>query len=278
MVDGMTSVEVGEGCLEVEVMGRGEPVLVVQTALTADELRPVSQQIARSGDYQVFHCHRRGYAGSSPIRRQGSVRADATDAGALIRAMDAGPLHLVGVSYSAAVALSLACWAPELVQTLTVVEPPPVGTPSAAEFRRANRELLGIDERFGSRAALDHFMTTLVGGEWRAASERESPGSVGAMERDAPTFFGSDIPALLSWGFDATDAARIGCPVLCVGGSESGSWFVEMREEVVRLLPHPEEATVEGAGHLVASTHPAELAALLLDHFRRHPRPDVPRE
>ena len=142
MVDRVELVEVDDVHLEVEVTGAGEPVVVIQTALTVDELRPVSQQIARSGDYQVFHYHRRGYAGSGPAHRQGSVAADAADAAALIRAMNASPAHLVGVSYSAAVALSLACSAPQLVQTLTVVEPPPVGTPSAAEFRRANRKLL----------------------------------------------------------------------------------------------------------------------------------------
>ena len=65
-------------------------------------------------------------------------------------------------------------------------------------------------------AALDRFMTTLVGTEWRAVSERNLPGSVETMERDAPTFFGSDIPALLLWCFDASEAARIQCPVLYV--------------------------------------------------------------
>ncbi len=276
MVDRLELVEVDDVYLEVEVTGGGEPVVVIQTALTVDELRPVSQQIAGSGDYQVFHYHRRGYAGSGPARRQGSVAADAADAGALIRALDVSPAHLVGVSYSAAVALSLASSAPELVATLTVVEPPPVGTPSAAEFRLANRDLLKHHESLDQVAALNHFMTTLVGEEWRAISDRDLPGSVETMERDAPTFFGSDIPALLSWGFDAPEAARIRCPVLYIGGSQSGSWFTDMRAKVLRLLPHADEATVEGAGHLVASTHPSELAALLLEHLRRHPRPQVP--
>ena len=204
------------------------------------------------------------------------MAADAADAGALIRAMDARPAHLVGVSYSAAVALSLACSAPELVQTLSVVEPPPVDTPGAVEFQQANRALLKNYEVLGAEVALDQFMTMLVGGDWREVSERDLPGSVETMERDAPTFFGSDIPALLSWRFSATEAARIRCPTLFVGGSQSGSWFADMRAQVLRLLPNAVAATVEGAGHLVASTHPAELASLLVEHFRRHPRPAVP--
>jgi len=67
---GLSLIDVDDVYLEVEVTGSGEPVVVIQTALAADELRPVSQQIARSGDYQVFHYHRRGYAGSvRPVAR-----------------------------------------------------------------------------------------------------------------------------------------------------------------------------------------------------------------
>ena len=135
--------------------------------------------------------------------------------------MQAAPAHVVGVSYSAAVALTLASSEPELVQTLAVVEAPPVGTPGASEFREANQHLLRSHNSSGAQVALDQLMTLLVGRNWREDSERDLPGSVAAMERDAARFFESDIPALLSWRFDATEAARVRCPVLYVGGSES---------------------------------------------------------
>lgn len=38
------------------------------------------------------------------------------------------------------------------------------------------------------------------------------------------------------------------------------------------MLPHADQATVEGAGHLAASTHPHEVPQLLVQHLRRHPR------
>lgn len=114
-------------------------------------------------------------------------------------------------------------------------------------------------------------MTMLAGPDWRRVSERDLPGSVAAMERDAVTFFESDVPALLSWDFGAEDAATIRCPVLCVGGSDSGPWFAEARARTLRLLPQAEDSTVEGAGHLLASTHPQDVARLLVDFLRRHP-------
>lgn len=44
---------------------------------------------------------------------------------------------------------------------------------------------------------------------------------------------------------------------------------------MLQLLPHVEDATVKGAGHLPASTHPSKVATLLIDFLRRHPGPGV---
>jgi len=264
-------VSVGNGDLEVEVLGTGAPVVVVQTALAADELRPLAVRIAQSGGYQAVHYHRRGYAGSGPLLGRTSVAAEAADCRALMAALDVVPAHVVGVSYSGAIALTLAASAPEWVHTLTLVEPPPVHVPSAAQFRAANAGLMDSFEANGPEVALEEFMRRLVGADWRRESERDLPGSVAAMERDALTFFESDIPAMLSWDFGAEDAARIRCPVLYIGGSESGPWFSEVRAQVLQWLPQAEDTTVKGAGHLLASTHLADTARLVIDFLRRHP-------
>ena len=252
-------------------MGAGEPVLMIQTALTADELRPLAEHTARSGRYRVIHYHRRGYAGSGPRLGPASVSAEVADCRALMDALDVVPAHVVGVSYSAAIALSLASSSPEVVRTLTVIEPPPKGVPSAPSFLATGARLLETFEAHGPHAALEEFLTMLVGPDWRRESERDLPGSVASMERDAVTFFESDLPALLAWEFDAEDAASVGCPVLYVGGSASGPWFAEMRARILRLLPRAEDTTVEGAGHLLATTHASETARLLVDFLGRHP-------
>jgi len=103
---------------------------------------------------------------------------------------------------------------------------------------------------------LDEFLTMLVGPDWQRESERDLPGSVVAMERAAATFFESDLQAVISWEFGSEDAARIICPVLYVGGSNSGLWFTKVRGSMLQLLPHAQDTTVQGAGHLLALTHP----------------------
>lgn len=263
-------VDVGGLGLEVEAGGSGEPVVVVQTALTADELRPLARRLAVAGGFRVVHYHRRGYAGSGPAGGPTTMASDAADCLALMGRLGLTSAHVVGASYSAAVALALAVSNPAAVRTLALVEPPPAGVPAAAELRAASHRLLASCARHGPSVALDELMTMLAGPGWRELSERDLPGSVAAMERDAATFFGTDVPALLGWELADEAASGIGCPVLHVGGSLSGPWFAQMRDRLLRLLPDAASAVVPDAGHLVASTHPEKTAGLVLDHLRRH--------
>jgi pimeloyl-ACP methyl ester carboxylesterase len=75
----------------------------------------------------------------------------------------------------------------------------------------------------------------------------------------------------LSWRFDAEDARRIVCPVLYVGGSDSGPWFAEVRDLVRTWLPQAEDVLLTGADHSLTLTHTPEIADALADFLGRHP-------
>ena len=64
----MRLVEVGDIELEIHDLGQGDPVVLVQTALTADELAPLAALVATRGPYRAIAYHRRGYLGSSRFR------------------------------------------------------------------------------------------------------------------------------------------------------------------------------------------------------------------
>jgi pimeloyl-ACP methyl ester carboxylesterase len=255
--------------LEVVVRGTGEPVVLMPTALTTGELRPLAEQLADAG-FGTVRYHRRGYAGSSGVEGPGDIRRDAQDCRRLIEELGLARVHLVGVSYSAAVALELAAGAPGLVHSLCVIEPPPTQVPHAEEFLDACRELVAAHRRDGAESALEQFMGRLVGPDWRAQVERDLPGGVAEMQRDAETFFATDVPALLGWRFDRAAAARITQPVLYLGGSDSGPWFAEVRELVLDWLPQAEDAVLAGADHSLALTHADQLAEVLVPFLRRH--------
>ena len=260
--------------LEVEVRGSGEPVVLLQTALLADEFVPLAQQPALRESFQTVLYHRRGYAGSSPVDGAGSIARDAADCRALLSVLGIERAHVVGLSYSGSVALQLAADTPDYVHSLTLLEPPPVHVPSADEFRAANARMLATRRNRGPGAALDEFLTVVVGPNWRVVAELSLPGSAEQMQRDAHTFFDTDLPALLAWRFTATDAHRIACPVLHIGGTDSGPWFAEVRNLVFSWLPQTEDIVLHGADHSLAITHPAEIAAALVPFLRRHPLVD----
>lgn len=261
-------VPVDGGRLRVEVTGSGRPVVVVQTALDDDELRPLCTALAARGGLEVVHVLRRGYAGSSPPLPHPSIATDAADVAAVVRGMGVGPAYVVGASYSSAVVLALAVTDPGVVHSVTLVETPPSGTPAAPDFRATCERLRRTFASNGALTALDGFMTMLVGADWREASERDRPGSVAVMVRGAPAFFNADLASLVGWTVEAPDPGRVRCPVLLVGGSKTSPWFSQMHDRLLDLLPHATSATVEGAGHLVASTHSTEVAALIGDALR----------
>src|SRR5680860_393288 len=135
-------VDVGDARLELLDWGSGEPVVFVQTALTADELLPLAMDPALEAGYRKILYHRRGYAGSSSVDGSGSITRDAADCRALMAALSVDRAHIVGYSYSGAVGLQVAADAPASTHSLILVEPPPVHTPCAKEFRAANDRLL----------------------------------------------------------------------------------------------------------------------------------------
>lgn len=257
--------------LEVVSYGDGEPVAVIQTALTSDELLPLTELLAQGTGLRAIHIGRRGCGAVSGPSRPGTTMADmAADCRDAIEGLGAVPAHVVGASFSCVVALALVTLAPSHVQSLTLVEPPPLDGPGADQFRAATDGLIATATTRGTAAALDEFMPRLYGQPWREAPELAGPGAIAALEREAGTFFAVDLPALLAWRADPTELAGVQCPVMVIGGTESEAWFRETQERLIQWLPRAEAATVVGAGHLVASTHPRELADLTVRFVRRH--------
>lgn len=51
---GLRMITVGDIALEVEVLGAGEPVVIIQTALDASELRPLAEHAAARATFWSF--------------------------------------------------------------------------------------------------------------------------------------------------------------------------------------------------------------------------------
>lgn len=230
-----------------------DPVVLIRTALDAGELLPLGEHLAAAG-LRPIDC---------PRPSLGSIRGEADSVAEQLRDLTHGPVHVVGASYSAAVALALASHHPDLVSTLTVVEPPPAGTAYDGDFRDLCRELLADHQGRGTAAALDRFMAGLAGDDWRQRQERLRPGSVEQIEAGAEEFFTAELPALDGWSFSDEEAARVACPTLVVQGAETRPMFAAMAQRVAGVAPRAALKVVAGADHLAASTHPGEVAELV---------------
>lgn len=256
-------VDTDEAHLEVGSFGSGPPLLAIGTALTVDEVLPVSRDDAVAGTRTVHALRRRGYGASAPPSEARTIATDARDALALLDALEIDAADVIGVSYSAAVALQLAADAPERVGRLCLVEPPPMLSDAREEFVAAGRRLLAEHAEVGSAIATERFMRDFADHHWRLDLDRLLPGAVARVDLDAEAFFDSDVPALLGWDFTRDDAARVAAPTLVVGAAETTSMFHAERAALLDALPDARETVLLHADHAVALTHARELADVL---------------
>ena len=266
------------GQLEYEVRGEGEPVLLIHGGVIAASYVPVMREPALAR-YRLIRYHRRGYAGSTKPEPGASVSIgkQAADAAALLRHLRIERAHIVGHSYGGVIALQLALDAPQVVHSLTLLEPAMVRfVPSGQEFGKQTMEPALARYRAGDRTgALDIFMRNAVAANWKSALARTIPGSPEQAERDVRTVFEIEGPALNEWKFDPQSARTISQPILHVVGSESLAMFQEIGKVLHSWFPQQvEDLTVPGVAHglhQMGGQHSAAVAEGIATFLRRHP-------
>jgi pimeloyl-ACP methyl ester carboxylesterase len=171
------------------------------------------------------------------------------------------------------VAAELALDRPDMVQTLTLLEPLMLSVPSGeAVLQQVGPafEAYGCGDHEGAWAM---FLSAATGLDWptcRAVLEQRIPGVVAQAVKDADTLFGVELPAIAAWAFDPERAAAIGCPVLSVVGSDTLSLFVEVAAFLSSSVPRVEERVIDGVGHLLHIQRPEPVARALAEFLDRH--------
>jgi pimeloyl-ACP methyl ester carboxylesterase len=268
----MQSVEVNGVELEYEVIGSGEPVLLVSPVL-ADGFLPLIAEPALADRYQLIRYHKRGWVGSTHTPPPVSIADHAADAAALLDHLGVRRVHIAGHSSGAAVAVQLALDHPEYVHTLVLLELSLLSVPSGEAFFTQAQPALEAYASGDHSGALAIFMSAASGLEWtrcRALLEERVPGAVAQAIRDADTFFGIELPALTEWTFGAEQAAGLNRPVLSVLGNETQPLWVEVAEFLRSALPQVDECTIDGVGHLLHIQDPEPVARGIAEFLGRH--------
>jgi pimeloyl-ACP methyl ester carboxylesterase len=260
----------------------GEPVVLVHAGIFADWFKPLRDEPALTGKYRVLNYRRVGYAGSSRLPGPLSLAQQAGHLRALMQKLGIPRAHLVGHSSGGNIALQLALESPEMVQSLVLMEPalpvPDLGQDRLLSTRAAMAPIFEAYRAGDKARAVDGFMRSVSGPDYRAVVDRVLPGAFAQAVSDADTFFGQELPAVQQWTLSREDAARITQPVLSVMGAKSkdvSTIWTERHELILAWLPKAESFVLPDATHLLHVQHPrvvAEaLAAFLARHSRRAP-------
>ena len=268
----MESVTVNGIELEYEAIGSGEPVLLVSPVI-ADGFLPLLSEPALADRHRLIRYHKRGWAGSTHTPPPVSISDHAADAAALLDHLGVRRAHIAGHSSGAAVAAQLALDRPEMVHTLMLLELSLLSVPSGGAFLE---EAGPVFEAYGNgdhSGAIAMFLSAVSGLDWndcRALLDERVPGAVAQGTEDADTFFDVELPALAEWEFGPEQAAAIDRPVLSILGAETRPLWVEVAEFLRCSLPHVEERTITGVGHLLHIQRPEPVARVMAGFLERN--------
>ena len=258
--------------LEYEVIGAGEPVLLIGHVI-ADALVPLTTQPALAG-YQLIRYRKRGYGGSTHTPPPVTIAQHAADAAALLDHLGLSPAHVVGGSAGGCVALQLAVDYPETVATLVLLEPSFLTLPSAQGVLAKATPALHAYADGRAADAVSMFFSAVTGldrGSCEAMLEKNLPNVMAAAVDDADTLFGAELPAVLAWSFGTAEAAAVDVPVLSVVGADTDQLWFDSAALLRLCLRDVEDCTVDGVGHFLQLQSPEPVARAIADFLARHP-------
>lgn len=196
---------------------------------------------------------------------------------ALCAALPTEPVHLLGYSLGARLALAMALTHPGRVRLLTLVGVNP-GLPDENERAQRRRQDLAWQRSLRQRG-LQAFLQAWQAQPLFATQAHLAPEVRAAQAAQRAALHAEDLAATLGrLGLAAMPnywprLARLQIPTLLVAGSLDTK-FVALHRRAARLLAHATVAEVSGVGHNVVLEGPQALAQLMLAH-EGHRLPDA---
>jgi pimeloyl-ACP methyl ester carboxylesterase len=266
----MDRVEVDHGIeLAYQLVGVGPPIVCIHGALMADTFGPLVAE-SSLGEFRRVTYQRRGYPGSSPLSSGTTMAQQAADCAALLLRLGIPRAHVDGHSLGGSIALQLALDAPELVQTLVLLEPGLFLGGTAGQYRAALADNQQRFRELGAEAMVEEFFRPRFGADWRARFEREHAGLIAQAIAHAATFFEHEIDGLTGWTFGEAELRCIRQPVLAVLGAMSDAlWdrFGETQRMLMRALPVAQGYVLPGATHALQLDNACDLAVAIAGFF-----------
>lgn len=189
-----------------------------------------------------------------------SLQQHADDITAFIRALNLGPVSLLGHSRGGAVALLVASNHPELIHRLVLADPAPLNTmlpenpdvQAAADTRKDKlQEVMKHYQQGDTEGGLRTFVNYIAGSDvWGKTPEatrnklRSNTWTLTSLLRDTET------------PFSCSNAGSISAPVLLVTGERSAPLYGYMHSALRPCLKRVSNANISDSGHMMFQSNP----------------------
>jgi pimeloyl-ACP methyl ester carboxylesterase len=288
--DSYRRVRIGDGTeLAYIEEGTGAPLVYVHGAVSdVRYLQPELPALARRFRTIVYS---RRFAWPNEALGEGAmdpVAQHVDDLAAVMRALDAAPAHVAGISLGGTICLLLAVRYPELVRTLILEDPsafpvlfniPPKPAEILPLLFRQPRTLwmaLRTTASFGRMAVAmkrgkdEESIRLLV--NWAngfdAYSQLSAANKAQGMPNSATWRAALERPGPID--LTATDARGIRKPTLLVSGEKSVPPLRAVVQRLAELIPNSEVKVIPDASHGMNFQNPGALDAAILDFLEKH--------
>lgn len=268
----MPSLQIHGHRVQVARQGRGEPVILLHASgSSGSQWRGLADRL---GDrFLTLAPDHHGHGGTAPWPGYGAFTL-ADEAALVTGLIDGlpGPVHLVGHSYGAAVALQVARKRPEALRSLALIEPAAFhllrdgNASEAAALAEVVEVARGVLRSLGNG---DHH-----GGFGRFVDYWSGPGAWAAMPIEQRSMLAANLPnvalAFHAVGEDpsrAGDFAELAVPTLILQGSRTTAPARRICERLARTMPFATLQVIAGAGHMSPLTHGEQVNGLLAAHL-----------
>jgi pimeloyl-ACP methyl ester carboxylesterase len=260
--------------LDVWVVGEGDPVVFIHGGMARDLLKPLADELVRTGGYQAIHYGRRGHGGHGLPGETADIAGQATDVVTILDALGIDKAHVAGHSFGADIALELATRVPDRVLSATLLEAPFAQTEAMQQGLKDLGVAMSLIADKYTNGDVDGAVTTF----WEFTSEVEGLAEIiepvlpeGARELaavDLGTWLQVDLPAMGEWMADPAAVKDITTPMAWIGATDSAPVFTESRSLLQQWLPTTRASDIVGVGHYFPVLRPAETATALDELLR----------
>lgn len=231
--------------------GSGPRVVLVHG--TMDRSSSFGRVIRVLDDFSVTRYDRRGYGRSVELGPPTGMQQQIDD---LVAVIGDRPAIVAGHSYGGTIALAAAQRHPDVVRGVVAYEAPMQWLDWWPDTSAGATALAAASD---PEDAAERFMRRMIGDRrW----ERLPPSTRAARRTEGPTLVAEMAHARPPNG-PWFDPGEIGVPVLAGCGAEGAAHHRRSAEVLAASVPDGELVVVDGAGHGIHLTHPAEFAGLI---------------